>query len=104
MTGRPTPVIATCMKTGKEHHYRTVTMAADEGGFTQASITRCLRGVQKSHAGFTFRSTVTIEPPRNAAKIQEVRDLIASGLTALQVADKLGISTSTVNYRLRVSI
>lgn len=50
-----TPVIAKNIITGDEHKFESLGDADSRGGFTAASIRKCLRGEQSSYAGHYWR-------------------------------------------------
>lgn len=51
------PVVARCLKTGREVFY-AAGMDAVREGFSSAGIAHCCRGRQKSHKGFSWRYAV----------------------------------------------
>lgn len=97
-------VIATCAKTGHETRFRTVTEAAEIGGFSQSCVTRVLRGVADQHAGHYFRPEdpeTKLAKPRNPARVKEIRALRKEGHTLESIAALLDLSIAVVNYHLK---
>ncbi|MGL4355692.1 MAG: hypothetical protein ACRCTP_17805 [Aeromonas popoffii] len=105
MTRRRTPVIATSIADPSIiHHFVSIKEAVEKGGFNQTSVGRCLRSPGSEHAGFTFTTTVTAEPPRASALNAEVRRLRAMGRTYTQISQQLSIAKSTVCYHLKAAL
>lgn len=96
--GHPMPVIATCIRTGERYHFSSTQAAADEGGFSQSCVSRCIRGSQRVHAGHTFHTTRPLKESRTKERRAQINALAAKGLNQQQIARELGVSPSTVNY------
>lgn len=48
-------VIRICPKTGEQKIYPSMTAAKEEGGFDQTNISRCCRGLQKTHKSYIWK-------------------------------------------------
>lgn len=51
----PKPIVATNIVTGEKTYFSSIKKAMTEGGFSENSIHKCLRGKLKFHYGHTFR-------------------------------------------------
>lgn len=97
-------ITATCIRTGTVSHFRSVTEAADLGGFSQGCITKVIRGIQKSHAGHTFKAKGGPGKARSPARTVAVHSLRKAGHSLESIAAHLGISISTAHYHVRVKL
>lgn len=76
--------------------------AAEKGGFHLFSLTNCVHGLQKRHAGFTFRRVFPEAPTKKPLRprLHELADHYNAGLTRQEISTKMGIAVSSVDkYR-----
>lgn len=95
------PVISTCLATGKEDRYESISAAA-RAGFVNSCVTSCVRGLSGSHAGYKWRyeSSEFVVPP---ARHVELAQLLNSGLSTREAAIKMGIGLGTAR-RMRIGL
>lgn len=99
---KPVPIIAKSIATGEETLFKSMQEAAEKGGFHLFSMTNCVKGLQKTHAGFTFRPLC---PPRQTGeklrpRLHELASLYNKGLTRKEIAELMGLTVGTVGkYR-----
>ncbi|AWH14562.1 hypothetical protein [Aeromonas phage 13AhydR10PP] len=92
-----TAVIATNIRTGKQHLYQSMQQAADEGGFSYQYVVQCVRGLITQHAGFTFAPVSGLRPVEKPnPRLYPIADLRNQGMTNKQIATETGLKLDTV--------
>ncbi len=92
-----TAVIATSMTTGEQRIYKSMTEAAEKGGFSYQYVQMATRGLIPSHGGFTFTPVSGLRPvTKLRPRIHEVAELRNSGMITKEIAKRLGIAVDTV--------
>lgn len=96
-----TPVIATCVKTGAEIKFPSISEASIRGGFEIGRVQDCVQGFARTHAGYTFKADGPGRPARDRPRVREAYDLYQRGLTRIEVAEKMGLNPSTVGKYIK---
>lgn len=92
-----TAVIATNMRTGEQHLYKSMVEAAEKGGFSYQYVQMAMRGLIKNHAGFTFTPVSGVRPvTKLRPRIHEVAELRNKGMITKDIAKHLGLAVDTV--------
>lgn len=97
---KPNPLIAKCLRTGGITRFPSMAKAAEEG-FSQSCISRVIRGVATSYAGYEWTTTAPIRPSQRSEYRANIKALHAQGKGPVEIAQLLGCSHSTVHYHIR---
>lgn len=98
---RPNPVTAKCLRTGEVLHFPSMVAADIEGGFSQSCISRVLRGLSKSYAGYEWSTSAPLRPSQRSQYREQIKALHAQGKNPTEIAAALGCARSTVHYNIK---
>ncbi|AWH15013.1 hypothetical protein [Aeromonas phage 85AhydR10PP] len=91
-------VRATCLTTGTTYEWPSISKACSDGGFCYNMIKLCLAGQLESYSGLRFETDTPRRSEEPSTRIQECADLYNQGLTAKEIADRMGITLNTVKF------
>ncbi|APU00789.1 hypothetical protein [Aeromonas phage Asp37] len=94
----PIPVVATCLKTGKETLYSSIQECADKGHFSYQYVQLCVHGSMLRHCNHTFKPApgVVLNAAAKRPRLQQVATLRNQGMANKQIAAELGLKLDTV--------
>lgn len=89
-----TPVIGTCLRTGAEYPFESVSATGPEG-FNPDKVRHCIHGRAKSHAGFAWRAADPSQIVSQNPRIEKAAEHYNRGKTYQQVGELMGVGEMT---------